>query len=87
MTNNRLVSNLQYLIRPDQHRPRSQADTRAKSLGHLHRCRHQHGRIRPQCGEQAGLISGYPEITKWLETLHAVPAFQRMWTARNAEPL
>jgi glutathione S-transferase len=35
----------------------------------------------------AGLMSGYPKVAAWLETLQARPAFQRMWTKRNAEPL
>lgn len=32
------------------------------------------------------LISEFPAVKGWLETCHARPAFQRMWTARLAEP-
>jgi glutathione S-transferase len=32
------------------------------------------------------LMATYPALTSWLKTLHARPAFQRMWTKRNAEP-
>ncbi len=35
----------------------------------------------------AELMSGFPHLRAWLEQLHARPAFQRMWTTRNAEPL
>jgi glutathione S-transferase len=35
----------------------------------------------------AGLMADYPRISAWLADLHARPAFQRMWTRRNAEPL
>jgi glutathione S-transferase len=35
----------------------------------------------------AGLMVAYPKTSAWLEALHARPAFQRMWTQRNAEPL
>jgi glutathione S-transferase len=35
----------------------------------------------------ADLMSAYPKVSAWLEALHARPAFQRMWTKRNAEPL
>ena len=32
------------------------------------------------------LIAEFPAVRAWLETCHARPAFQRMWTARLAEP-
>jgi glutathione S-transferase len=35
----------------------------------------------------AELMSGFTHLRAWLDRLHARPAFQRMWTARNAEPL
>jgi glutathione S-transferase len=34
----------------------------------------------------ADLMAAYPALASWLEALHARPAFQRMWTKRNAEP-
>jgi len=33
------------------------------------------------------LMSRYPHLRAWLDGMHARPAFQRMWTKRNAEPL
>jgi glutathione S-transferase len=33
------------------------------------------------------LMSAYPKLSAWLNQLHARPAFQRMWSKRNAEPL
>lgn len=35
----------------------------------------------------AQLMSAYPRLTAWLDHLHDRPAFQRMWSKRNAEPL
>jgi glutathione S-transferase len=35
----------------------------------------------------AELMAAYPRVSAWLNKLHARPAFQRMWTKRNAEPL
>lgn len=33
------------------------------------------------------LMSAYPKLSAWLNQLHDRPAFQRMWSKRNAEPL
>lgn len=35
----------------------------------------------------AGLMAAFPKVGAWLAALHARPAFQRMWTSRNAEPM
>lgn len=34
-----------------------------------------------------GLIAGFPAVAAWIGKLHARPAFQRMWQAREAEAL
>jgi glutathione S-transferase len=33
------------------------------------------------------LMAACPHVRAWLDALHARPAFQRMWTQRNAEPM
>jgi glutathione S-transferase len=35
----------------------------------------------------ADLMATCPHVSAWLQTLHARPAFQRMWTQREAEPM
>lgn len=45
------------------------------------------GEIVRYAASDKGLMADYPHISAWLATLHARPAFQRMWTRRNAEPL
>lgn len=39
------------------------------------------------CTGQEGFLNAWPNAGDWLARCHARPGFQRMWTARNAEPM